>query len=366
MTTLLLCLALPSGGLAVMLLTGAGLLHHAPGVLVALSAVTLVGLPAMGLASVVRGQVPGALGALILWSWVLIAGFPLYFPGERPDALAAGVGVIAGPLRVQIDPTLLVAVERRLPAAPSGRQPLPRLTPLPDENAVVSYSDGADGVVLRYSGQGRSMRVPVSIDDADGDRQTLWMIFDTGATLTTLDRATLSRLGVELPMDAPEVTLRTAAGERTAQTLILDRIWIGDVPVDGVTIAVCDACGDSDAAGLLGLNVSGRFRLTVDATEQELILQPRERADNSVDLSPWIDVQASATRFSDGRIEVGVSANSRAPRPVTDVIVAVRCDQSFHAELGDIAPGERAVARVALPLGVDCAEYSVAMVHGRW
>ena len=366
-TALLLLLALPSSGLAVALVAGAGVIRQGPPVLVALSAAMLVGLPASGLAALARGRAAGAAAALLLWSWMVVGGFSLYFPGERVEALAAGVGVLAAPLQVAVDPAAVIAVEQHLPSLAQGRSPPPRAAVATPEGLGIPLSlrDVPDGVVLPFEGQGRSMSVPVTFDGPSGSEE-VWMLFDTGATLTTLSRATLDRLGIAVPDDAPEVTLRTAAGEQRAHVVIVERLWIGGLEVDGVTIAVCEACADDDTAGLLGLNVSGRFRLTVDGSARELVLQPRAEYDHSVDLSPWLAVQATAVHWSDGRIEVELQASSTAPRPVSQITVEIRCDQTFATTLSQIPSGGRAEAKVSLPLGTNCDDYAVAMTRGRW
>lgn len=364
-TALLLLLALPSSGFAIALVAGAGVIRQGPPVLVALSAALLVGLPAAGLGNIARGQVAGVAAGLLVWSWLVVGGFSLYFPGERVDALAAGVGVLAAPLRLEVDPAAVISVERRLPSLVSSRVPPPRAEVVLPPSVPLSMEGIPDGVVLPFEGQGRTMAIPVTFEGR-GASQERWMLFDTGATLTTLNAATLAELGLSVPEDAPEVSLRTAAGQQTASVVFIDRLWIGGLLVEGVTVAVCEACADEETAGLLGLNVSGRFRVTVDASSRTLVLQPRESPDHGVDLSPWLSVEATAVHWSDGRIEVELSAESQIDRSVSEVTVEIRCEQSFSATLREIPPMGRAEATVSLPLGVSCDGYSVAMTKGRW
>ena len=364
-TALLVFLALPSSILAISLIAGVGVIRQGPPVLVALSAALLVGLPAAGLGSIARGHLAGLAAGLMVWSWLLVGGFTLYFPGERVEALAAGVGVLAAPLQMELDPAAVITVEQLLPKLGDGRLPPPRAAVVEPLDVPLAATDIPDGVVLPFEGQGRTMAVPVTFE-GDGLSKEVWMLFDTGATLTTLNASTLAALGLEIPPDTPEVSLRTAAGEQTSRVVTIDRMWIGGLLVEGVTIAVCEACADEETAGLLGLNVSGRFRVTVDASVRALTLQPRAELDHSVDLSPWLSVEATAVHWSDGRVEVELSADSQTDRRVSEVTVEIRCDQVFAATLQSIPPRGRAEATVSLPLGVDCDGYSVAMTHGRW
>lgn len=362
-TAILMLLALPSSGLAIALVAGAGVIRQGPPVLVALSAALLVGLPAAGLGNMARGRLAGAAAGLLVWSWLVVGGFSLYFPGERVEALAAGAGVLAAPLRLEVDPAAVISIEQRLPSLGDGRLPPPRAEVVEALDVPLHSSEIPDGVVLPFEGQGRTMAVPVTFEGSDDE---IWMLFDTGATLTTLNAGTLAKLGIAIPEDAPEVSLRTAAGQQTARVISLERLWVGGLLVEGVTIAVCEACADDETAGLLGLNVSGRFRVTVDASARTLTLQPRAEPDHSVDLSPWLAVEATAVHWSDGRIEVELAADSITDRPVSEITVEIRCDQVFAAKLQKIPPRGRAEATVSLPLGVSCDGYSVAMTHGRW
>ena len=302
---------------------------------------------------------------MLVWSWLVITGFSIYFPGERSDALAAGISVFATPLGLPVNPDAVLALEGQLPQ-PSTSVPRPPLARILEDIEVPLLLDGpADGVVLPFDGEGRSMSVPLLVEGAS-ETESLWMLFDTGATLTTMNLATLQRLGVAVPEDAPEVTLRTASGERTAQVALIERVWLGGLEVVGVTVAVCEECADEKTTGLLGLNISGRFRVTVDGHRRELILQPRPSLDHAVDLSPWLSIRATAVHWSDGRIEVSVGVDSVAPRSVSAVEIEIRCDETYTALLENIPAYGSREDTVALPLGTDCTDYTVAMRSGLW
>jgi clan AA aspartic protease (TIGR02281 family) len=334
-------------------------------VLVALSAALIVGLPAAGIGNIARGRVAGVAAGLLVWSWMVVGGFSLYFPGERVEALAAGAGVIAAPLRLAVDPAMVILMEQRLPSLVSSRVPPPRAETVLPPIVPLSLDGVPDGVVLPFEGQGRTMAIPVTFEGREESHER-WMLFDTGATLTTLNARTLAELGLAVPADAPSVSLRTAAGQQAASVVFIERLWVGGLLVEGVTVAVCEACADDETVGLLGLNVSGRFRVTVDAAARTLVLQPREAPDHGVDLSPWLSVEATAVHWSDGRIEVELSVESQIDRTVSEVTIEIRCEQTFAAQLREIPPKGRAEATVSLPLGVSCDGYSVAMTEGRW
>ncbi len=363
-TILTICALLPAAP-ALALMMGAGVIRQGPPLLVAMSAGAVVLLPAVALRGVVREQGLAMSLGLLVWSVLVVSGFTLYFPGERADALAAGLSVFAAPLGVPVSPDAVIALEAQLPELCAATPRPPRARTLEEVEIPLGPDGPADGVVLPFEGEGRSLSLPLQIEGATGVEE-LWMLFDTGATLTTLNLSAIERLGVTVPQDAPEVTLRTASGERTAKVVLIDRMWLGGLPVEGVTVALCEECADRRTTGLLGLNISGRFRVTVDGHRRELILQPRQSIDHAVDLSPWLEIRATAVHWSDGRIEVQVGADNTASRPVQTVEVEIHCSDTFTATLEDIPAGGSREETVALPLGTDCANYTVAMRSGQW
>jgi hypothetical protein len=207
------------------------------------------------------------------------------------------------------------------------------------------------------------MALPVQFGDDE-----LPMLFDTGATVTTLSHAALHTLGVRIPGNAPEITLHTANGERSAQLLLLPRVWVGGLPVEGVTVGVCDECADDKVNGLLGLNVSGQFLVTVDTARKEVVFQAREgRQDRVVDIGPWLKVHATARVWPDERVDVEVVADNAASRTVTEAVVGIHCAaDNFQATLKDITPGSTATTEARLPAGTDCGEYRVTLDHAYW
>ena len=362
---MLILLALPGLLVATLLLLGLGLLRSGAPTLVSLGALALVVLPAMGLGSLWPRRGLGLGLGLLLWPPALLVGFPLYFPGERADALAAGLGLVTAALDLAVEPTLALAVDAALPGVAS-RPPAPvaAVEAAPDLPPAAPLED--DEVVLPYEGQGRSLSVPISLEGPRGSSD-VWMIFDTGASFTTCDEATLTGLGVRVPADAPQITVQTANGDRNTRLVLLDRVWIAGLEVEGVTVGVCEECAHDRSVGLLGLNVSGRFLVTVDQARHELVLKTRQGADNRVqDISPWVEVSATATRWGDGRAEVAVKMANEARRPVRDLVATITCGGSYTAAIERIGPGQTETVTVALPVGARCESYLVALSSAAW
>jgi clan AA aspartic protease (TIGR02281 family) len=344
-------------------LVGLGLLRQLPPVQVVLSAAALVVLPVAGLRAALG---PGAwsLGASgWVWGGLLVLGLPGYFPGEMKEAVGAGVAVFAAPAGA--DATARAARLARAVNVPSaeGTPPVPEGERATEPCTPARAALSADQVALPYEGQGHSLAVPVQFGETE-----LTMLFDTGATVTTLSRAGLARLGIRVPDDAPEITLRTANGERAARLVLVPRVWVGGLPVDGVTVGVCDECEDERTAGLLGLNVSGQFLVTVDTARKEVIFQARQGAqDRVVDVGPWLKVKATARVWPDERVEVEVSADNRSSRPVTEAQVGIHCgSESFVARLRDLVPRSVGTTTLRLPAGTNCEAYTVSLDHAAW
>lgn len=363
LSAVLVLLGLVPSALALATFVGLGVFRSLPPGVVALAACAWVVLPIGGLV-LAAGRRPWALGAsMCLWPALLALVLPGYFPGELPDATSAGLGVLAA----------LGGPEAAARAARLGRQlELPEsdgTPPLPEAERAsvpctpVAAALGADQVALPYEGQGHSMALPVQFGDTE-----LPMLFDTGATVTTLSRKGLAGLGIRVPADAPEITLRTANGERKSRLVLIPRVWVGGLPVDGVTVGVCDECEDEKTAGLLGLNVSGQFLVTVDTQRKEVVFQGREgRQDRVVDIGPWLEVRANARVWPDERVEVEVTGRNRADRTVTEAEVGIHCGpDDFVARLRDIAPGAEVSTTARLPGGTDCDTYRVTLDHAWW
>jgi hypothetical protein len=199
--------------------------------------------------------------------------------------------------------------------------------------------------------------------------EELALLFDTGATLTTLDRGALRSLGVEVPSDAPTANFQTANGEVESPLVLLDRIWLSrDQAVEGITVAVCDDCTRGGSAGLLGLNVTGLFLTTVDHELQSITLEQRsKRPDRRLDIVHWLDIKASATSWPSGRVEVDLALTNRSPRYVSEAVVEIACpDSSFAVTITSIPGGATRSTSVELPRGSGCPSYRVLLRSAYW
>jgi hypothetical protein len=118
--------------------------------------------------------------------------------------------------------------------------------------------------------------------------------------------------------------------------------------------------------GLLGLNVSGRFLVTVDQQSRELRLRPRARPDRTADVKYWVHPSARATAWPDGRVDVEVTLENNSPRTVRNAVVRIGCDEGYEVPLPDVKSGQAAQSDVALAQGADCEGYTVQLQSASW
>lgn len=327
----------------------------------------------------------GALGfkrgaaALTTWFWsiVLLLGMPYYFPGERPAALGEGAAWLVLPLAGDDAPRVGEQIEELLATLeppvdpsvpPAASTPLPRAVELPVATpSTPTQPDDDDTIVLPVEGTGSSLKVDIGIPGRSG-RTKLSVLFDTGATFTTLDRAALTQAGVSIPASAPTAQFQTANGMMEAPLVLLPALWLADTKIEHVTVAVCEACAQNGSAGLLGLNVTGQFQVTVNNEFGEVLLAPREdSANRQLDVTHWLEVQGTAQRWPTGRVEVEVTARNTSAIAIEEAVVEVECsDRSFAVQLDDVPPKASRSTKVELPRQASCDEYRLILRSARW
>jgi hypothetical protein len=252
------------------------------------------------------------------------------------------------------------------PPGPPGRDAAPAA---PAPTACVP-ADTVDSVVLPYDGDGRGVHLTVQAQ-ANGHEREVPLLFDTGATLTTLDRATLRSLGIDVPPDAPVLEVRTANGPARVPIALVPRMWVGGLEVGGVTVGVCEPCADARSSGLMGLNVTGRFLVTVDTVRRELTFVPRaEAADRVLDVSPWLDVDASLQGRGFRGVLATLTVRNRAPRAVLDATARLQCadgsDRHWDVPLGSVDALSTATRDMRLDDPDDCRAWRVRLHAARW
>ena len=372
----LLVLALPPVALAVCTFTGFGLEQNLPSQAAFAGALCAVLLPALGLASIF-GDGTSAHGlAFGAWSIALMLAFPAYLPERREPLTRIGLEFLSRPLGVSMqkklvetglgwlqlygkEPVRVVRAQRR--AEEEIRQPIGSGMAGTDSEAE------HQATWIPYSGEGQTIVIPAHVDGPNFGEQ--WQfVFDTGATLTTLTREVLDTLDVPIDDNAPNVVLRTAAGEMEAQLALVDAIWLDQEVVEWVTVAVCESCASPTTAGLLGLNVSSHFRVSIDHETQHIELVPRRGLRNrKLDVQPWLDFKSVLRRWDDGRLELSIEVKNRARRGIRSNVLEVKCaDENFTIRLDPI-PAFGSVSQVSsLPRNSPCDHFEIRPLAATW
>ena len=291
-----------------------------------------------------------------IWSALLFFSLPVYFPGERNEALVTGAATIG----IQLP-------ETSLPSEPQISSP-----PIPEAVASVATELVAPTelqdhqIALPYEGQGRRLTVEIAVEHQD-KLVEIDMMLDTGATYTTLPRLILATLGIPSSPKNPQIKLQTANGERTAELVLIDKLWLGDLAIEGVAIAICDACASEHTSGLLGLNVTGGYNLTIDADRKEVIFTTRKTYSRHLDIKPFIDIEASISRFQGGRIEVDAAIQNNGIRTIANASVSIACGkQEWLIPFQDIEPEILHETQRTLPKHQECEKYEIGLKSAAW
>ncbi|MFH1467618.1 MAG: retropepsin-like aspartic protease [Pseudomonadota bacterium] len=373
LTSLAVCTALPLLTIAALALAGVATLREPDPPALALATTLLLLLPVLGFSALFSRRREGLLVGAILWPVLLLSGLPMYFPGERRGAIELGLSMLGYPLGEPLPAegarALAGAIDGLL-AEPSARPPVPEAaTPAPVALPPSRLDSERDQVALPYEGRGHSLLIPVTLEGPGGALLETQMLFDTGATYTTLTPAALRQLGIRVSSAAPTITSQTANGVTTNELAILDRVWLGGFEVAGVTVAVCEACAtDADHVGLLGLNVSSRFLITLDTARRELIFEPHaDQSRQHLDVRPWLFLTGKGRTWPDGHTEVTVGALNHAPRPILQATAEVRChEERYEVVLGPIDAGGHAKESKRIPAPADCDPFTVDLARGSW
>jgi predicted aspartyl protease len=164
-------------------------------------------------------------------------------------------------------------------------------------------------------------------------------LYDTGASLTTIDAATAQRLGVAVSPDAPKIRTQTANGVVEQPLLVIDTIDVGGARVGGgFTVGLCEACSDGRKIGLLGLNFSRRYLVTLDESSRKLRLTPRaDLLDHRFDIEPFLVYEGVRGQVRGGEFHVSGTVRNRAPRACQNVRVVSLLVDKQEKEVGRVS-----------------------------
>ncbi len=335
-----------------------------------LALLLVIGLP---LALVVwrHGRRPAALLAMptvALASNALLLGGLV---GLTPDPVGAALRMhgswVVFPIAGETTPTRVMAgLSHRVADAIDPHATVPPPRPARPQGTL----DG--GLSIPLDRHQTSLRVPVQLVGPKGQLDATYL-FDTGATFTTISHDAASRLGIEVPDDAPRHVVHTAAGPRETALVYLPALRIGGVELAGLSASICDACVQPHAQGLLGLNVMRGFVSHLDHGAGRLVLEPAtgpHATDRTRDIAELVELSLGhEPQIWAGHIRWVVHMTNRSTQVVEGARAAVRFTDGtvvIGAALPDAAPGTTVTGLIEGDVPSQRQTFDLELAHATW
>lgn len=120
--------------------------------------------------------------------------------------------------------------------------------------------------------RGSHYLVPLGLDS-----QTLNLVLDTGASLTTITRQKFDQISHGLNVRLVDTRLfNTANGISRGNVYLVDQLQLGPFYLSNIEVAIMDFDMGGQADGLLGMNTLRNFQFEIDQDSNELVLQLRK------------------------------------------------------------------------------------------
>jgi hypothetical protein len=119
---------------------------------------------------------------------------------------------------------------------------------------------------------GNAPVVPASVNRS----QLVALIVDPEATTTIIRAAVLAQLGIAIPENAPRQKLYVGGGRLIDVAIVtLAAFQVGGATIEHVDVAIGEATpGNPRIDGVLGGDLLGRFRFSLDRPARRLVLEP--------------------------------------------------------------------------------------------
>ncbi|MBU1241469.1 retroviral-like aspartic protease family protein [Myxococcota bacterium] len=147
-------------------------------------------------------------------------------------------------------------------------------------------------------------------------------ILDTGASVTTISSALASSLGLAPGPGGASVEVQTASGVTRYPLVTLDRITLGGgYTVGPLTAAICDPCSSKNTQGLLGLNFTSHFHLSINSKEAVVKLKKRSGwIDQREEIEPFVVVSNLVGDLTGERFRISGSLVNSATKPMKGLV----------------------------------------------
>lgn len=102
--------------------------------------------------------------------------------------------------------------------------------------------------------------------------RNMMVVFDTGATMTTISKDVLFQLGYNVE-DGKVSRITTASGVAYVNEVILDKLKLGNITLEDVKVYAHTFPEESFATGVLGLNVISQFNTSLDFSNNKFVFE---------------------------------------------------------------------------------------------
>jgi hypothetical protein len=249
----------------------------------------------------------------------------------------------------------------------------------PETGAVYPDLSALDGAIttggeirVAYQKQGPSIIVPVTLHGPNGVARVR-MLFDTGATLCTVDSVTLRKLGVVLDLEDPTIKSYTANGMVRRKITVVDGLSIQGARVSGVTVTHCDPCATREVVGLLGLNVLRHFKVTLDDEASQIVLQPKaSRTGHLLDIRPFVKLGAARGRWRGPMLSIQLTVHNRSGRGMRylKLVAEVKDEQGktgrIWGEIRNVPPRSKVPMKIEGLSPVKGGRFSLKLERADW
>jgi len=127
------------------------------------------------------------------------------------------------------------------------------------------------------------------------------MLFDTGASMTTIDVSIANRSGISL-RDAKPIAVHGVGGTVNGHLATINEFWVGDLNIGAVAAYVLPFDKNSEVQAVLGMNVIKEFKVTID------LLQRDADSEGTIFMEPTFDTNTihNADTFISSQSRFGI------------------------------------------------------------
>ncbi len=236
------------------------------------------------------------------------------------------------------------------------------------EQSAFGGVSGEDGFKLKFQRGGNGIFVPALING-----KKVYFLFDTGATTTTLNTEIAQKTRVLPERDAPVAVMSTANGNIRAPFGVIDNLKLGGRSHYNVSYSLCDNCPSGTfkgkpIAGLLGMNVIGRYRASIDDEKGVVELTPLKSGDNRIrDIRPFVEVVPQGGLQGKEEVMISVLIRNKGKTPIKKITVKLHCqDQKVgKKKIKNLKGRKEKRVTITVP-SAGCGQPRIELVSAEW